>query len=245
MLYSDDQIAGWIPPGRGWWPRPRRADAADSNADWITERCHQCRCFVARLRARCHIRAGSEIVAANCPSPNWDEAKWPYEATFDGGARLIRGTRVAGAGATLWRHDVHGGPPSCIARAQVAIPWDAGAQVAEAFGCCAALSLLEHVDTDPRSARIVGDNLGVIRYCAGTARLRRATMQAQLERSVGNVLARGWSLTWQAVRRRLNTAADVLATSGVRWAAQLADAGQYAVQTHVQWHDDDPDQKQQ
>ena len=62
-------------------------------------------------------------------------------------------------------------------------------------------------------------------------------MQAHLELSLGNVLAQGWPLTWQAVRRRLNTAADTLATAGVQWAARLADAGQYATQTQIQWCD--------
>ena len=60
-------------------------------------------------------------------------------------------------------------------------------------------------------------------------------MQAQLELSLGNVLAQGWSLAWQAVRRRLNTSADSLATAGVQWAARLADAGQYNTQTQVSW----------
>ena len=113
--------------------------------------------------------------------------------------------------------------------------------MAEAIGCRTALSLLELVNTNQRSARIAGDNLGVIRYCAGTARLRRVAMQAQLELSLGNVLAQGWSLTWQAVRRRLNTSADALATAGVQWAARLADTGQYSTQTQVSWidHTDD------
>ena len=62
-------------------------------------------------------------------------------------------------------------------------------------------------------------------------------MQAQLELSLGNVLTQGWSITWQAVRRRLNTAADALATAGVHWAAQLADAGHYTTQTQIQWCD--------
>ena len=84
MLYSDDQTAGWIPPGRGWWPRPRRALAAEANAEWLTDRCLHCRCYVARLVATAHIRRRSEIIATNCPSPAWDEARWPFEATFDG-----------------------------------------------------------------------------------------------------------------------------------------------------------------
>ena len=71
----------------------------------------------------------------------------------------------------------------------------------------------------------MGDNLGVIRYGAGTARLRRIEMQMHLEPVLADAYAAGWALDWQAVRRRLNTEADALATRGVFWAARLARTG--------------------
>ena len=63
----------------------------------------------------------------------------------------------------------------------VAIPWGATAQVAEAHGCRAALGLLRHAEGVPKRARIVGDNLAVIRYGAATAALRATPQQAILE----------------------------------------------------------------
>ena len=169
------------------------------------------------------------------PSPEWEDSTWPYEITFDGGARTIDDTAVAGAGAILWEHDLQGTCPRQVATTVVAIPWGAGAQAAEAAGCCAGLRLLQALRPSRRAARIVGDNLGVIRYGAGTARLRRLQMQAQLETALAATLSQGWHLTWQAVRRRLNQAADALATEGVLWAKDLAVQGDTNISTRTTW----------
>ena len=72
---------------------------------------------------------------------------------------------------------------------------------------------------------MVGDNLAVIRYCAGTARLRARPQQALLEDALAEAGTRGWTLDWQAVRRSLNTLADRHATRGVRWARECRSAG--------------------
>ena len=48
--------------------------------------------------------------------------------------------------------------------------------------------------------------------------------------------ARGWQLSWVAIRRRLNKAADRLATLGVFWAARLRALGDTATRTWVVWH---------
>ena len=87
----------------------------------------------------------------------------------------------------------------------------------------------------PGRARVVGDNLAVIRYCAGTARLRRVSMQAHLEIALGQVLDKSWALEWQAVRRRLNKQSDELATQGVFWAAEKRDAGHAEMVVSVTW----------
>ena len=109
-------------------------------------------------------------------------------------------------------------------------------QVAEACGCRAALALLAATPGLGHSARVVGDNLAVVRYGAGTGRFKRLILQAQLEQALGPLAARGWLLTWQAVRRRLNKAADRLATLGVFWAEALRRAGHDGMTQHTVWH---------
>ena len=162
---------------------------------------------------------------------------WPYEVTFDGGDRsFLDRDKVAGAGATLWRHDPVGGPPSRIASTIVAIPCSDSAQVGETSGCRAGLGLLDCLSDTDTSARIVGDNLAAVRYGAGTGRYRRLHLCAQMDQGLRPLAAKGWRLAWQAVRRRLNKAADTLATLGVYWADRLKQAGHTAVATWTVWH---------
>ena len=116
----------------------------------------------------------------------------------------------------------------------VAIPWNATAQMAEAMGCCAALALLRRAQGGPRRARIVGDNLAVIRYGAATASLSAIPQQAVLEVALIDAYTAGWRLEWQAVRRHLNTAADALATEGICLAAREALEGRGSIVTRVQ-----------
>ena len=234
--FAEAPIATWLLPGQGWWPRPRRTTAQEANAIWTVSRCPECRGYQAQLRAIGAIRTGDDVCTTDNPSPEWDDAAWPYELTFDGGARQVDGTWVAGAGAVLWAHHLQGPLPVRLASSVVAIPWHAGAQVAEAIGCRAALNLLAQLQPRLRAARIVGDNLGVIRYCAGTARLRRLRMQSHLEPGLAQVLSQGWRLSWQAVRRRLNQDADAEATDGVHWAAQLQAQGQRTLRTRTTWY---------
>jgi hypothetical protein len=59
---------------------------------------------------------------------------------------------------------------------------------------------------------VVGDNLAAIRYGAGTGRYRRLHLAQQMDFALRQASEAGWTLTWQAVRRRLNKAADRLAT---------------------------------
>ena len=116
-----------------------------------------------------------------------------------------------------------------MAQSVVAIPRGASAQLAEAHGCCAALALLRRAQGGPRRARVVGDNLAVIRYGAATAALRATPQQAILEVALAAAYANGWRLEWQAVRKHLNTAADALATEGICVAAREARAGRDAI----------------
>ena len=230
-LYASAAVAAWMPPGAGWWPRPRRVDDAHANADWVVTRCAACGEFCARLVARFGLARGCEILVRWDPAPAWEDAEWPFEVTFDGSAD----GRVAGAGATLWGHHLGGGSPVCLARARAAIPWPASAQVAEAVGCRLALSLLTALRPERRAARVVGDNLVVVRYGAGTARLRQPELQAHLELGLGRALSAGWRLLWCAVRRRLNQAAYALAAEGRAWADCLAGEGAVRIQARTDW----------
>ena len=73
--------------------------------------------------------------------------------------------------------------------------------------------------------RICGDNLGVVRYCAGTGRARRPELHEVLDQALGEAAARGIAITWEAVRRRHNTGADRAATAGCTYAANIAAQG--------------------
>ena len=224
-LVADSLPAGWLLPGAGWWPRPRRVAASEASCEWAVRVCEGCGANVARLVVRCALARGDEVTTSWNPSPASDDAAWPWEVTFDGGSREVGGRRIAGAGAALWAHHLGGGGPTLVCTSVVAIPWDATAQVAEAIGCCAALRLLRVRGSGARRARVVGDNLAVIRYCAGSSRLRAVPQQALLEAELGRTIQEGWTVDWQAVRRRLNTVADALATRGIGWADRLLAAG--------------------
>ena len=85
---------------------------------------------------------------------------------------------------------------------------------------------------------VAGDNLAVVRCCAGVSRLRRPHMQAILAARLGALEDAGWALQWRAVRRRLNKEADKAATEAVFWAASLDGSAPYVYR--VQWADGSP-----
>ena len=230
-LFASARVASWLLPGPGWWPRPRCVAPAAANAAWRVDRCTLCNEWCACRTTTSALRPGDEVLVPWNPAPAWEEANWPLEATFDGSASEL----VAGAGATVWAHQLGGGPPVCVARGWAAIPWPAGAQVAEAVGCRLALDMLVALQPPSRAARIVGDNLAVVRYGAGTARLRRPELQAHLEGALGRALAAGWRLQWCAVRRRLNRAADALALEGRLWAQRLLRTSTQGIQYRTEW----------
>ena len=90
------------------------------NARWVTRRCTNCRQYRARLVALMGIQEAVEICVETNPSPEWEDSTWPYEITFDGGARTFDDTAVAGAGAILWEHDLQGTCPRQVATTLVA-----------------------------------------------------------------------------------------------------------------------------
>ena len=119
----------------------------------------------------------------------------------------------------------------------IALPGSDNAQFAETTGCRAGLGLLPGAEPDVCAARIAGDNLAVVRYGAGTGRYRRLQLCDQMDQGLRPLAERGWQLNWIAIRRRLNKAADRLATLGVFWAARLKAAGSNAVTVWTVWHD--------
>lgn len=211
------------------------SDAA--NADWVTTECQSCCRHVAKLLPRVALAAAAEITVPRALAPDPMAGLWPYELTFDGGAReLFDLPKVAGAGVSLWRHSLDGSAPFHLASAVLALPDDGDSQFAEVVACRVGLQMLARLSPDVRSARVVGDNLAAVRYGAGTGRFRTVALQATMEAGLGPLAARGWLLTWQAVRRRLNVGSDRLATLGVFWAAELKARGTHGVHTHTVWH---------
>ena len=155
----------------------------------------------------------------------------------EGGGRAHRGRRAAGAGAILWGPPRADGTRKVRAKAVVALPNVPHAQVAEAWGGSAAVTLLTAIPAEVRLAKVIGDNLGVVRYGAETGALRNPAMHQPLAEALATAAEKGWSLRWRAVRRRLNKAADEVATEGVWWAQRLAAQGVTAPQTRVMWFD--------
>ena len=221
-------------------PCPRVTDDPPT-AHWAPSFCRTCAQHCLILVADQPLSHGQEVTVADSPIPDQDRAQWPFEVTFDGGARSIADrAKVAGAGAILWRHSPTGGPPTRLASCIVAVPGSDSAQMGETTGCRAGLGLLQALHTHAHAARIVGDNLAAVRYGAGTGRYRRLHLCAQMDQGLRPLVAGGWRLTWQAVRRRLNKAADALATLGVFWADRLRQNGHDAVASWIVWHDDPP-----
>ena len=119
----------------------------------------------------------------------------------------------------------------------IAIPRSITAQLAEVTGCRGAFSLLPAAHIPASSARVAGDNLGTIRYGAGSYRFRQLSLYSQMEQALSHAQQHGWLLSWQAVRRRFNEAADELATAGIAWAHALFQHGHSALQHVTFWHD--------
>jgi hypothetical protein len=124
----------------------------------------------------------------------------------------------------------------------LALPTGGNAQIAEAMGGRLAINLLRASGAAQRHASIAGDNLQAIRYCAGTSRLHNPCLHEHLDQGLADLAVEGWDVTWVAVRRRLNRAADACATAALHWAAHLASEPGHSSSVDpkifVQWRDD-------
>eukprot|EP00959_Pyramimonas_sp_CCMP1952_P338063 7079737-Pyramimonas_sp.AAC.1 len=172
-----------------------------STAEWTRWHCRLCDARVTTLRAAQNLERGAEITVNHSPFPNPDSTQWPHEVTFDGGARALGEHKVAGGGAAFWCHNLETGRPDLVGIGIAALPSSDSAQAAEVAGCRAGLSLLSFTACRGQRARVVGVNLGAIRYGAGTARYRRLPLCQQMETGLRSAEDAGWTLTWQAVRR--------------------------------------------
>ena len=143
--------------------------------------------------------------------------------SFDGGARsagpdvrLPPGSAPrAGAGVVLWASPDRHGTRRCLLQASFSLPRIGDPGIAEAAALGYGLQLLAYLYSRPPNHEVLGDNLGVVRLGAGNARLRRDDAWLELGDSL-MLASRGlWDITWLAVRRHHNKAADALATAGV------------------------------
>ena len=201
-------------------------EGLEANAYWSTGRCRECGQQTRHLRALQEIAQHSEVTIPLGHSGNigWAAEHPGTIITFDGGAREVRGHKVAAGAAIHWEHSL-GGEWAARSTCTAALPYQVDSQMSEAYGALMALHLLADIDTPHHRVRICGDNLGVIRYCAGTGRARRPELHDVLDQALGEAAARGIAITWEAVRRRHNTGADRAATAGCTHASGIAEEG--------------------
>ena len=110
----------------------------------------------------------------------------PWEVTFDGGAREIKGQRVAGSGAALWGNRDHNGRIPLIATCLVPLPTEEHAQIAEAWGCRAALDMVRSHTPAGSRVTVTGDNLAVVRQGAGQGGIRQAHIGLVIDRKLAS-----------------------------------------------------------
>ena len=103
-----------------------------------------------------------------------------------------------------------------------------------------ALELLLNAPEGSRDVRICGDNLGVVRYCAGTGRAGRPEIHDILDAPLRRAACMGWRIDWEAVRRRHNTGSVRAATAGCILAAQHAENGSQDIHQSVTLGDHPP-----
>ena len=226
-LCSTGQLAHWSLPGKAWWPAPRIAPATVSTAVWQIAKCN-CGYYIATLRATMDVLQGCEItVTFQDHVVNFDYSP-NVEITWDGGAKEVDGVRVAGAAAILWGPSDRSGDRNPIAIASVSLPGQQWAPIAESYGLRLAVSLLLECSASPKTARMVGDNLAIVRYAASQGRLKHPSMQMVLDEPLKDLVSSGWETCWFAVRSKVNAAAHACANEALLLAGKLRALGRLA-----------------
>ena len=227
-LAAPSSPALWLVAARRWWPAPV-ADPVRANCRADVRRCTACGDQVWLLRTTAAVACGDELVLDR-PGPvcgQWAGCS-PLLVTFDGAQATE--SRAGGAGAALRGPiDAWGGRP-LLATAQRRLPAGTDQLTAEALAAGLALALLRATGGPDRRATAVGDNLVVIRACAGTRRAQSGIMDILDGPLMASLLA-GWAVDWACTRRRENEEAHGLADT----ARDLDGHG-----TRVTWHDGRP-----
>ena len=97
--------------------------------------------------------------------------------------------------------------------------------LSEAAGLAYGIFLVASACGNPGPISILGDNLPVVRLGACNARVRPDNVWREVDDALMLIASRRWQVTWHAVRRHLNRAADALATFGVLAALRRLEAG--------------------
>ena len=157
--------------------------------------------------------------------------------SFDGGARLRGPGAAMGGAALLWSARLEDGRRTVLAEASAAVPRATSATEAEAWGLRVGLELVRQAGARAPSRRleVFGDNLAVVRFGAGTGRVRDPGVWALVSGPLARCLGLGWGVQWHAVRRRFNTAADAAASRARDEASAMALAGRAEVATRAWW----------
>ena len=120
-----------------------------------------------------------------------------------------------------------------LAKVVVSLPSVVSAPLAEAHGARAALAFLRGLGARGRRAEMTGDNLGVVRCCATTGRVKNPFIDDTFDVAFQDAALLGWDISWSAVRRRFNKDAD--AAAGVKEAAVRAGLGSLGPRVTVFW----------
>jgi len=72
-----------------------------------------------------------------------------------------------------------------------------------------------------RKVIVIGDNLNIIRYGAAQCLIKTCDIQEVLADVLSNSEWARWDITWKAVKRAHNAAADSIATLAVKRAGEL------------------------
>ena len=142
-----------------------------------------------------------------------------------------------GGAALLWSARQEDGRRTLLAEASAAIPWATSATEAEAWGLRVGLELVRRAGSRATSRRleVFGDNLAVVRFGAGTGRVRDPSVWTLVSGPLAQCLGIGWDVRWHAVRRRFNAAADAAASIARDEASAMAVAGQTDAATRARW----------